>query len=90
MADSDGKEIWFKRKEYGWGWTPCTWQGWVATVLYIGLVLAFGLTIDKNSPPNEIVFTFVLPAVFLTVGFIRFCIAYGESPRWQWGKEHKD
>ncbi len=84
------EKLWFKRKLYGWGWTPATWQGWLCTFLYVIFVLGFSLMIDENSSPNEIVFTFVLPVVLLTVAFIRLAYKKGEKPRWQWGKDSKE
>src|SRR6185503_3908924 len=80
---------WFKRKLYGWGWTPATWQGWVVILMYILALTFFALTIDKNSPSNEIWFTLILPIVLLTITLIRICYKKGEKPRWQWG-ERKD
>ncbi len=79
------KGYWFKRKLYGWGWTPATWQGWATLFLYIGLILFFALTIDKNSPNKEVFFTFFLPITLLTATFIRICYAKGEPPQWKWG-----
>ncbi len=76
---------WFKRKLYGWGWTPATWQGWATIGVYIVLILLFALTVDENSPKNEVFFTFFLPIILLTVTLIRICYTKGESPRWQWG-----
>ena len=35
---------WFKRKWFGWGWTPATWEGWVATIIYVGVIIALALT----------------------------------------------
>ena len=92
MSDlKDGqKKLWFKRKSYGWGWTPVTWQGWASTLLYVLLLVAFGLTLDETSPPNKIVFTFVLPIVLLTIAFIRLAYKKGEKPRWQWGNDSKE
>ncbi len=84
------EKLWFKRKLYGWGWTPATWQGWASTLLYVLLLVAFGLTLDETSPPNEIVFTFVLPIVLLTIAFIRLAYKKGEKPRWQWGNDSKE
>lgn len=83
---------WFKRKLYGWGWTPATWQGWAVTALYVGLLVLFAFSIDESSPSNEVFATFVLPAFFLTGLFIRVAYKTGESPRWQWGlpKEEED
>ncbi|MDQ5950380.1 MAG: hypothetical protein QG585_322 [Patescibacteria group bacterium] len=83
------EKLWFKRKLYGWGWTPATWQGWLCTFLYVIFVLGFALTVDENSPPSEIVFTFLLPFVLLTGAFIRIAYKKGEKPRWQWGNDSK-
>lgn len=76
---------WFKRKIFGWGWTPVTWQGWLVTFIYLILIIVFSLTIDDNSPISEIFFTFLLPVVLLTVAFIRIAYKTGEKPKWQWG-----
>ncbi len=88
-AADNPNHYWFKRKLYGWGWTPVTWQGWLVTGVYILSVVAFGLTIDDYSPAREIAFTFVIPALLLTIAFLRIVYTKGESPRWQWGIEDK-
>jgi len=75
------QQKWFKRKTYGWGWTPSTWQGWTIAALYIVLVILFTTTIDANSSPREWMFTFVLPFVFLTLTFVRIAYKKGESPK---------
>ena len=31
--------LWFRRKKYGWGWTPSTWQGWTV----VGFILLVGV-----------------------------------------------
>lgn len=89
-ANDNPKHLWFKRKLYGWGWTPVTWEGWAVTLVYIALIILFGLTIDEKSSTREIAFTFLLPFVFLTVAFIRILYKKGEKPRWQWGADGKD
>ncbi len=78
--------LWFKRKLYGWGWTPANWQGFAVVILYVVLVTMFALTIDEFSPRREIWFTFILPVAILTVTLIRICYAKGEKPKWQWGE----
>ena len=30
---------WFRRKTLGYGWTPCSWQGWVVMALFTGGVM---------------------------------------------------
>jgi hypothetical protein len=84
--NSNEEKLWFKRKAYGWGWTPVTWEGWLVILVYVALMVAFGLTLYENSPVKEIVFTFLLPVVLLSIALIRICYRKGEKPRWQWGK----
>lgn len=80
---------WFKPKLYGWGWTPARWQGWLVILVYVVLVFLFSLTINENSSPREVVFTFILPIVLLTATLIRICYKTGEKPHWQWGPPRK-
>ncbi len=83
----DMEKLWFKAKEYGWGWVPVTWQGWAVTVGYVVLAVLFGFTIDENSPPQEIVFTFIFPVAMLTALLIRIAYVKGEKPGWRWGSK---
>ena len=84
------KGYWFKRKAFGWGWVPVTWQGWLTTLMFIAAVLFFAFTVDDNSSGREVVFTFLLPFFFLTVTFIRIAYLKGEKPKWQWGIPKKE
>ncbi|MEX0932303.1 MAG: hypothetical protein WDZ61_00205 [Parcubacteria group bacterium] len=86
---SNRKALWFKRKSYGWGWYPASWQGWFVTFAYVVLVVLASLTIDSISPMREVVFTFVLPVVLLTLAFIRIAYRKGEAPKWQWGRKDR-
>lgn len=83
------QHLWFKRKLYGWGWTPATWQGWLVIGVWFICVLFLAFTIDENSPPREVMFTFILPMALLTATLIRICYKTGEKPRWQWGESRK-
>ncbi len=78
------EKLWFKRKRYGWGWYPVSWEGWTVTLVYIALILSLAFTIDESSPDSEIAFMLILPITLLTVTLIRICYAKGEKPRWQW------
>jgi hypothetical protein len=45
------KRLWFRARRFGWGWTPITWQGWMALV--IADVLAFILlAYRKGEQPS--------------------------------------
>jgi uncharacterized membrane protein YhaH (DUF805 family) len=74
---------WFKRKLYGWGWVPATWQGWLVILVWL-LLFTFSIqTLDHEWLKNIFVTT------ILTVGLIYICYKKGEKPRWQWGKDKK-
>ncbi len=72
---------WFKRKLYGWGWVPVTWQGYAvvfAFILFIFFIANRFLTQDRVE---EYFAALVAAAVIL----IAICWKTGEPPRWQWG-----
>ncbi len=78
---------WFKRKLYGWGWVPATWQGFMVVFIYISVVLLLASSLNNDSPTNEVVFVFVLPTILLTITLLRICYKKGEKPKWQWGRQ---
>ena len=84
------KGYWFKRKLYGWGWTPVTKEGWGITLGYAALLIFFAFTIDESSPPKEVMFTFFLPIALLTAALIRIAYSKGEPPKWMWGLPKED
>ncbi|MES2622996.1 MAG: hypothetical protein V4576_01150 [Patescibacteria group bacterium] len=79
--------LWFKRKIYGWGWRPVTWQGWFTLLVYIVLLLACVSTLNNNSSPREVAVMGLLPLIILTSALIRICYKKGEKPHWQWGRK---
>lgn len=83
-------KIWFKRKTYGWGWTPATWEGWVVLLVYLGLVALLILQIDKNASGARLVWSYFLPLGLLTFLLVYISWKKGESPRWQWGEKKGD
>jgi hypothetical protein len=84
------KGYWFKRKTYGWGWTPARWQGWVSVLIYIILVLILSSTLDESISNREMTFTFFLPLAFLTTSLIAVSYFKGEPPAWMWGRDKKE
>ena len=83
------KILWFKRKLYGWGWTPATWQGWVTIFLYMLLLMGIFRQVDKHShSDSDTVIGVSLPFIILSIILIGVCYIKGETPRWQWGKEN--
>lgn len=78
--------LWFRRKTYGWGWTPITWQGWGVTALFLAIPVCVKLlTRSLELTKNEQNFFVLATLPLVVVGLVLVCLRYGERPRWQWG-----
>lgn len=84
---------WFKRRRYGWGWVPVTWQGWTTIVGFLGIIIVAAATQLPAKPEqpsnNELVNFFVIFMVALLLLLI-ISIAKGPAPHWRWGKKPSD
>jgi 4-hydroxybenzoate polyprenyltransferase len=83
------KGYWFKRKLYGWGWTPVKWQGWAIIAIFVLLILLNALSLG-NNPTNPEVVWFIVKIILSVILLIYICYKKGEKPKWQWGIEDKD
>lgn len=81
------ERYWFKRKIWGWGWVPVTWQGWVVTLLYVVLISVLVLSREEYVPGNpdsgSNFLVFGLPTIVLTALLIFITYKKGEKPKWQ-------
>lgn len=82
MAD----KLWFRRKRYGWGWQPVSWEGWTAVtiVLVIILILAANVMTFFETTNGMLLYysiIVVLIGILIGLGFWK-----GEKPKWQWGR----
>jgi hypothetical protein len=75
------KGYWFKRKLYGWGWVPVTWQGWLVVVVGVAIVFA-GIYVGEidNAPGAALVGFLLFFSLIFTFGYWK-----GEKPKWMWG-----
>lgn len=73
-------KIWFRRKLYGWGWYPVTWEGWLVILIWAVIFTSLISKMDHEGMKN-IFFVFVLIGMLIYV-----CYKKGEKLRWQWGK----
>ena len=85
------RKIWFKAKRFGWGWYPCSWQGWAVLALYFYAVISnilfinhhLDLVIDSTKQ-------FVPQIYVLTIFLIIICYITGEKPTWNWSLRKKN
>lgn len=80
------KGYWFKRKLYGWGWTPTKWQGWVVVLVAVAIfVKAVMFAQYDDAPGMALLGLIVMLAIILGFGHWK-----GEKLGWQWGTPKKD
>jgi hypothetical protein len=80
--------VWFKAKRYGWGWVPSSWQGWLATLVYIAIIVYNFWRIDHVSySASDTLITFIPQAFFISGIFVWICIKKGEKASWKWGAQ---
>jgi hypothetical protein len=92
LADSreDGKRLppalWFPAKRYGWGWNfPCKWQGWVAMVAWLVVLLGGELGLLLGVRGGRRVGLGILFPMVMVALMTGLCFWKGERPRWRWG-----
>lgn len=77
---------WFKRKLYGFGWTPAKPAGWITLGIYLLFLLGVMLYAEVfavDSERSTRVIVIVTAATFLLFAILW---SKGESLKWQWGK----
>jgi len=85
------KGYWFKRKLYGWGWTPVRWQGWLTLLVYILILVYISKGIDSAThSASDTLYQLFLPFFILTIVLLAICYWKGEPPAWQWGISKSD
>lgn len=79
---ASSERLWFRRKTYGWGWTPATWEGWLTTLLAVIAIFAAAYLIDPDQRPLEFVGVMVIiVGLLLLVSYRK-----GERPGWSGGR----
>lgn len=79
-------KIWFRRKTYGWGWTPITWEGWLVTLVVVAIPILIRLTAKALEYEKSTQYFYTWASVpILFMALILICFRYGEKPKWQWG-----
>ena len=80
------KPLWFRAKNYGWGWYPSSWQGWILLLIYIiGLIWNFYRLDEISHSNSDTIRPFVIQTFIMTILLVVICYKTGEKPEWRWG-----
>lgn len=75
--ESQKKKLWFRAKYYGWGWYPCSWEGWIMLFIWAIVFVSSILMMDHEWLKNLLI-------IFLTTFLLIYiCYKTGEKPRWR-------
>ena len=74
------KKIWFRAKHYGWGWYPCTLEGWAVLLVWI-LLFFFFMKILCHEWLENVIVVIIFVGILVWVSYKK-----GEKPGWRWGK----
>jgi hypothetical protein len=70
MSDDGVYRPWFRPKTFGIGMTPATWQGWIATLVFIALFVGTTLLADPGTVKPRGAMTFIHTKAALGLGAI--------------------
>ncbi|OGI09087.1 MAG: hypothetical protein A2Y40_10805 [Candidatus Margulisbacteria bacterium GWF2_35_9] len=87
------KKYWFRNKKYGYGFVPISIEGWIATIVLIGLVYASAYMNDffagKISISNGFHFLFQIIVIMIVFTIILKNKVEG-GLKFHWGKKDKN
>lgn len=84
------KQLWFKRRRYGYGWTPVTWQGWVLVILTLVVAIGGAALLVILPYTNQLLWVYLTSVITIVVLLVIVAYQKGPSPKWRWGKKPGD
>ena len=85
----DERELWFKRRRYGLGWTPVTWQGWAVVGAFVVVLIAGAVPAERAGGAAEAAYLVVV--VVAIAALVSITLRKGPTPpRWRWGTSERD
>ena len=81
-------EYWYKRRRYGYGFTPTSWQGWLMLGLMVLMLVIPAFFLGKSN--TEIVIGYLIYVVVVLGGSLYVIFSKSPTPKWRWGKSDHD
>ena len=84
------KKYLFKRRRYGWGWTPVSWQGWVIVFVPLGVIIANAFLLPGENTTALNLLYYLIITFLLVILLILVVAKNSPKPKWRWGKKDTD
>lgn len=85
-------KYWFKRKRYGYGWTPSSLEGWLLIVAYLAIVILgvffFSDKLESGDPLYSIVY--LIFVIMSTTILLLITVQKAPKGKWRWGWKEGD
>lgn len=90
--NDEHKKYAMKRKRFGWGWIPVTWQGWVFIFAQVGIIITTATFLPHKPahPTADQFLRFILIFGLAFMNLIIFALKTSPRPKWRWGKKSSD
>lgn len=82
----------FKRKRYGYGWTPVTFGGWLIVALFVAVIVLWSLLMLPSTDTPTLEQGLVYGAGLLVIIMLMWLVTRKYAPRgkWRWGRKTTD
>jgi hypothetical protein len=93
MMKDKKRQYWFKRRMYGYGWIPVTWQGWASIAVFSIVLIGVGLIFPPDEGADALSYEsvrFIAIVAVLIVGLLLVSYKKGPKPKWRWGAKPTD
>jgi hypothetical protein len=82
------QQIWFKAKQYGYGWYPATWQGWAVIAAYFIFNFSnYFLIKSQTKSESDLLVNFIFDMLLSTLLLVLVAMSRGEKASWRWGNK---
>ena len=76
-------EYWFKPRQFGYGVTPITWQGWLVTVATLIVVIGSAMMVPLFADKTRWVFV-IVPIDLLAIVALLIVSRLKTDGEWRW------
>lgn len=71
--------LWFRARNYDVIWRPVSWQGWMVTLVYFGIVILTALNLNTLSySTSDFLISFSTPFIISSLIFLTICYVKGK------------